>query len=265
MAAITPASVVSLTDKITAWYLAVKSGLGNGSSGASQKAVDLQTLTLQLNDYQQEIALLQPSEAVRTASRADVYAPSTISVYLSALSNLCAQAGISGVTDLNSFATYYNITHTTKWQCLFAPDFRELYGLWRNGTYPSPHNVYFEVLQGATFTNGLRRLIVGTGETAGYAIDESAYAGGYAQVKWSGASGSGTVSVQGLWRKTDGTTAVGTGTASVSGASGTASVTPPFTGALILTCTSLTVTSGITAGTFYAEAVRPSGRSNPPT
>ncbi len=265
MAAIPPSAVVNLTDKATAWYLAVKSGLGDGSGGVSALANDLQLLTLMLDDYQQEIALLQPSESVRVASLASTFAQSVMSPYLSALSNLCAQSGFSGVTDLNSYATYYNLSTDPKWQCLFAPDFRDLYGLWRNGNYPSAHNVYFEVLQSGQYQNALRKLVIGSGQTAGYTIDDTKYAGGYARLKWSGVSGSGTVQVTGLWRKTDGTTATGTGTASVSGASGTASVTPPYTGALILSCTNLAADAGITAGTFYAEAARPSGRSNPPT
>lgn len=265
MAAITPANVVALTDKITAWYLAAKSGLGTGTSGASQKAADLQNLTLALQDYQQLSLLLQPSESVRVASLATVFAPATIAPYLSALSNLCAQAGIQGANDLDSFATYYNLTTTTKWQCLFAPDLRELWGLWRNGNYPSPHNVYFEVLQGSTYPNALRKLVVGTGQTSGYDIPATQYAGGFPQLKWTDVSGSGTVQVAGTWRKTDGTTATGTGSVNVSGASGTASITPPFTGALILDCSGITPAAGITAGTFYVEAVRPTGRTNPPT
>lgn len=265
MAAIEAQSVVQITDKITAWYVAVRSSLGNGTSGVSAKAQELQYLTLSLDDYQQEIALLQPSESVRVASRADVFAPGVMSVYLSALSNLCAQAGLSGVNDLDSYATYYNLTTATKWQCLFAPDFRELYGLWRNGNYPSAHNVYFEVVQGATYPNALRKIVIGSGQTAGYGIDDSMYAGGFARLKWSGVSGSGTVQVTGLWRKPDGTTTTGTGSASVSGASGTATITPPVSNALILTCTAISPAAGITAGTIYVEATTPSGRVNPPS
>ncbi|GIV22144.1 MAG: hypothetical protein KatS3mg023_3895 [Armatimonadota bacterium] len=265
MAAVSSATVVSLTDKMTAWYLQVKSALGNGTSGASAKAVDLQNIVLALGDYQQVVALLQPSETVRNASLADVYAPGTMAIFLSALNNLCAQSGLNGVSDLNTFASYYNIGAGGAWNCLFAPDFRELYGLWSNGTYPNAHNTYFEVLQGGTYPNALRKLVIGSGQTAGYDIDDAKYAGGYAQLKWSGVSGSGNVNVSGLWRKTDGTTAVGNGTISVSTASGTGSITPPYAGALILSCSNINVPAGITAGTFYVEAVRPTGRSNPPT
>lgn len=265
MAAIQPGQVVQFTDKIAAWFLAVRSSLGNGTTGASAKAGDLQALVFDLDDYEQTIVLLQPSEQVRVSSLADTYAPSVMSVFLAGLNTLCAKAGITGVNDLNTFATHFNLNTTTKWQCLFHPDFAELYALWRNGAYPSAHNVYFEVLQGTTYPNGLRRLIVGTGQTAGHTIDSAKYAGGFAQLKWTGVSGSGTVQVSGVWRKTDGTTDTGTGTVSVSGASGTATVTPPFANALLLSCNSITAAAGITAGTLYAEAARPSGRANPPT
>jgi hypothetical protein len=124
--------------------------------------------------------------------------------------------------------------------------------------------VYFEVLQGTDYPNALRKLVVGTGQTAGYTIDAMMYAGGFAHLKWSGVTGSGTATVTGIWRKPDGTTATGNGTANVSGASGAASITPPFTDALILSCSNISV-SGVTAGTLYVEAHRPFGRSNPPS
>lgn len=264
MAAIQPEQVTMFCDKMTAWFLAVVAGLGNGNSGASAKAVDLQLFVFDLDDYEQEITLLQPSEQVRLASLAQVYAGGAMTVFLSALSALCAKSGIAGVHDLDTYASYYNLTAAPKWRCLFAPDFRTLYGLCRNGNYPSAHNVYFEVLQGTAYPNALRRLVVGTGQTAGHEINAQAYAGGFPYLRWSGVSGTGTVEVTGLWRKTDGTTSPGTGTVNVSGASGTAVITPPFADALILTCTNITVT-GITAGTLYAEAWRPAGRANPPT
>lgn len=264
MAAILPVQVTVFTDKMTAWYLAVNAGLGNGASGVSDKATGLQLLVFDLDDYEQEIALLQPSEQVRLASLASVYVAGTMSPFLSALSSLCAKAGIPGVHDLDTYATHYNLNATAKWQCLFPPDFRALYGLCRNGNYPSAHNVYFEVQQGAAYPNALRKLVVGTGQTAGHDIDQQQYAGGFPYLRWSGVSGTGTVQVTGLWRKTDGTTSTGTSTVNVSTASGTASISPPFANALILTCTDISV-SGISAGTLYAEAWRPSGRSNPPT
>jgi hypothetical protein len=264
MSAILPSQVVAYTDNLSAWYLQVQSGLGNGSSGASAKAQDMMDILLNCNNYDELDALLRPTKSLLDASIFSNFVSGTVPVFLSALSNLCGRSGLSGVSDLNSFATYYNLQHTTKWQCLFNPVFRAVYALWRGGTYPSAHNVYFEVLQGTDYPNALRKLVVGTGQTAGYTIDDTMYAGGFAYVTWSGVSGSGTVTVTGTWRKTDGTTATGNGTANVSGASGSATITPPFSNALILSCSNISV-SGITAGTLYVEARRPSGRTNPPS
>jgi len=264
MPAILPSNVTAYTDKLCAWYLQVQSGLGNGTSGASAKVQDMMNTLLNCLNYDELDALLRPTKSLLEASIFTNFVSGTVPVFLSALSNLCGRSGLSGVSDLNTYATYYNLQHTTKWQCLFNPVFRSVYALWRGGTYPSAHNVYFEVLQGSDYPNALRKLVVGTGQTAGYTIDDSMYAGGFAHLTWSGVSGSGTATVTGTWRKTDGTTATGNGTANVSGASGSASITPPFSGALILSCSNISV-SGITAGTLYVEARRPSGRSNPPS
>jgi len=264
MPAILPSNVTAYTDKLSAWYLQVQSGLGNGSSGASAKVQDMMDILLNCLNYDELDALLRPTKSLLDASMFTNFVSGTVPVFLSALSNLCGRSGLSGVSDLNTYATYYNLQHSTKWQCLFNPVFRSVYALWRGGTYPSPHNVYFEVLQGTNYPNALRRLVVGTGQTAGYTIDETMYAGGFAHLTWSGVSGSGTATVTGTWRKTDGTTATGNGTANVSGASGSASITPPFSNALILSCTNITVT-GITAGTLYVEARVPPSRSNPPS
>jgi hypothetical protein len=264
MSAILPNEVTAYTDKLCAWYQQVQSGLGDGTSGASAKAQDIMNLLLNCLNYDELDALLRPTKSLLDASIYTNFVSGTVPVFLSALSNLCGRSGLSGVSDLNTYATYYNLQDTTKWQCLFNPVFRSVYSLWRGGTYPSAYNVYFEVLQGSQYPNALRKLVVGTGQTAGYSIDDTMYAGGFAYLTWSGVSGSGTVTVTGTWRKPDGTTASGNGTVSVSGASGSASITPPFTNALILSCSNIAV-SGITAGTLYVEARRPSGRTNPPS
>jgi hypothetical protein len=264
MPAILPSNVAGYTDKLSAWYLQVQSGLGNGTSGASAKVQDMMDILLNCVNYDELDALLRPTKSLLDASIFTNFVSGTVSVFLSALSNLCGRSGLSGVSDLNTYATYYNLQAATKWHCLFNPVFRDVYALWRGGTYPSAYNVYFEVLQGSEYPNALRKLVVGSGQTAGYTIDDTMYAGGFAYVTWSGVSGSGTATVTGTWRKTDGTTASGNGTVNVSGASGSATITPPFSNALILSCSNIAV-SGITAGTLYLEARRPSGRSNPPS
>ncbi len=73
------------------------------------------------------------------------------------------------------------------------------------------------------------------------------------------------MTVTGSWRKTDGTIATGDGTATVAAGNSTVALTPPFTSALLLAVTNVVAGTGMSAGTIYAEAARPSGRTNPPT
>lgn len=178
----------------------------------------------------------------------------------------CARAGtlgsLSGVIDMSSFATYYNLTASPHWQCLLAPDYYDLH-LAVLGTAPPAVQSYFEVLQTGG-GSGLGKLLVGTGFLNAGSIDASRYAGGFGQIKAVSVTGSATVTVTGLWRKTDGTTATGEGTASVGAGSTTTTLTPPFTDALLVGVTSISAGGGITAGTLYAEAARPTGRTNPP-
>lgn len=271
-----------VTDKMAAGFIAMRgtdaSGYGIGvvdSTGrAAKKLSDLQALILESAD----IAIIEPvASAIRGAvAKCDVYqlAPSVFGSFLDRFNLECAQQGLDGVTDLDSFATYYNIGDGGPWNALMHMDFRELYYACKL-TYPTETNVYFEVLQGGsyagvTFTNALRKSVVtGAGtdnETAGVDIDDTAYAGGLPQLKVSGLTGTGTVAMTGTWRKTDGSIDDGDGTVAVSG-NGSLTVTPPFTDALILTCTAVTVPAGISAGTLYVEALRPDAisRANPPT
>ncbi len=157
-----------------------------------------------------------------------------------------------------------DVSWLSPWNALLSPSWRFLHYAVLS-SYPSAPNVFFEVLQGSVYANGLRKLIVGTGQTAGYDIDSTAYAGGYGRIKWTGATGTDTVTVTGDWRKTDGTLHVaGAGTATLSGASGTAVLTPPDTNALLIKVTGIVAGGSISAGTIYAEAVKPASRANPP-
>jgi hypothetical protein len=283
MSALSAANFVSLTDKLTAWW---NTGLGTDASGyglrtagatagAYQKAADYRDLlaaTIHDPDYNAKLSagalkFVTDTDAVNVLG--NIAGPDA----LTPLEVFAGQAGLSAVTDIASFATYYNVGAGGAWNALLAPDFASLYYAWKQA-YPPNTVCYFEVLQGSTYTNGLGKFVVsgaGAGTfTDGVAIPYNSagvanFAGGFGQVKWSGATGSGTITVAGVWMKTDGTVASGNGTVSLSGASGTGVLTPPFTNALLLDVTNITIAAGITAGTLYAEAKRPTGRTNPPT
>lgn len=275
MAALTPALVVEFTDKLAAWFIALKGTTGNaygtgvtGSSyGAWKKADDAEALVMATEDYDIVAPLGAGFRAMKTASDGLRVGTSLSAPAFQSLAMACSSAGsaegLASVVDLDSFASYYNLTATTKWQCLFAPD---LYDVLQGalGRPPSAHNTYFEVLQSGA-ASALGRLIVGTGFSGPASIDSAKYAGGFGQVKGLAVEGSATVTVTGSWRKTDGTAATGDGTATVGAGNSTVTLTPAFTGALLLGVTNIVAGVGITAGTLYAEAARPSGRDNPPT
>ena len=273
MGTINVSQVVGMVDKVTAWYVTVRgsatSGEGMGTAGSSyggnDKATELEALGIATADYD-IISILGPSfRGLRDNSDIDALAAAYLSSCLSAMNVACAAAGTAnswtGVSDLDTFAGYHNLTTATKWQCLFPPDFYGAYSA-AVGRAPTNYNVYYEVLQSGG-GNGLGKLIIGTGFSSPGSIDNTLYAGGFGQVTATGVTGSDTVTVAGTWRKTDGSTATGNGTAAVS-SSTTVVLTPPFTAALLLAVTNITAGAGLTAGTFYAEAKRPSARDNPP-
>lgn len=279
MAAIAVADIVEIADKLTAYWVAALgtdgSGYGLRTSGASggawAKADDIVDLVIALGDIDQIVSLADPAKTLRNATDAFSVIGRLAEVFINALDTEALRsagvASISSVNTLDTFLTYYNTGSGGPWNALMAPDFRNIFYAAKRG-YPTATNVYLEVLQGSTYTNGLRKLVVtgaGTGtQTAGYDIDSDDYAGGFGQVIMSGITGSGVVTVTGTWRKTDGTVAEGAGTATVSG-NNTFVLTPPFTNALLLTVTNIAAANGITSGTLYAEAKRPTGRTNPPT
>lgn len=277
--AITAAQIVAISDHIAAWYLkAASTGFGtDGAGGAYDCASNLLDTIIgtasaySIADYTAISALASPANTLMNASTPASVAGGYLAPVMSALDQVCAAYGVSqsiaAITNLETFATYYNVTYSTKWSCLFTPNFRSVVTAWRPSLTPTA-NFYFEILQGATYTNGLRKLVVVAStptQTAGTDIVSTSYAGGYGQIVTTGFAGaSDTVTVAGLWRKTDGTTHTGNGTATVTG-NNTYVLTPPAADELLITCTGITAGANITGLTCYAEAKAPSGRTNPPT
>ncbi len=178
--------------------------------------------------------------------------------------NMKSNPPVAAVTDFDTYLTYYNITHATKWQALQHNEWYDLYNAWKAGQRPSVENLYFEVLQGTVYSNALAELvIVGPAFTDGFAIDETKYAGGFPQVIMSGFAGAAdTVTVTGKQRKPDGTTSAGvTWDVSVTG-NGVFALAPNTAevDSLIYDVTNIVAGGNITAGTLYAEAARPAGR-----
>lgn len=278
MAEITAAEMIAFTDKLVAFYiLGIGVASGNygmgilgGSFGASKRAQDLEDLLMDTQDADKIAYLGAAFRAMRNASDGRVALAALSTGSLRALDFISEATGtandLAEIVDLNTFATYYNLTAVTKWGCLFAPDFYDLY--YRAfGLELAAHNTYFELMQGAANPNGLAKFVVGAGLTLGSSIDSTKYAGSTGRLELASitSTGSDVVTVSGTFRKTDGTTATGDATATISSASPqNVTLTPPFTSALLLSVSNVTVGANITGGTIYVETVRPAGRSNPP-
>src|ERR1051325_9662382 len=117
MSAISAATVVSLTDKLTALWLAAlgtdATGYGLGTSGASGRAItkasDPRTLVLALADFDLVDGLLKPSHTLTTAVDAPPVIGNLTGQFLDALEKLCKNAGVPGVSSLDTFAKNYNL------------------------------------------------------------------------------------------------------------------------------------------------------------
>jgi hypothetical protein len=202
----------------------------------------------------------QSLTAVRVARNSEI---------MSRLQRQISALGLAGVATLDQYLTYYNYGAGGTNTALQSPYWRALHFEWC-ARYPTARNLYFAILSGGTFegttyANGLRKLIVGTGQTAGASVSTD-YAGGVPHVLASGTSGSGLVTVTGTeYNPATGTRTAGktwTVTVNANGAFALASggATPASANALIVAVSDITAAAGLTAGTVVAEARAPSGR-----
>ena len=273
MSVITAAVLNNVIDDLCAWWATIlgtsASGLGIGTStggyGAYDKGDDLQGHIAASGDTQVILDLGRNALALREASTAARVAYLLQNGVLDALDrHIKRNCGISGVTTLDQFLTYLNCTHATKWQALQHSSFRDLYNAIKGGTnYPSLNNLYFEVLQGATYANALRKHVVGSGNTAGFDIDQTKYCGGFPKLNVVSRTGSDVVTVTGTEYNpaTKTFTAGKTWTVTVSG-TGQMSFTggTHSTDALIAAVSLISAGASLTASTMYVEALRPTGR-----
>lgn len=188
---------------------------------------------------------------------------------MSRLQRQVAALGLTGVATLDQYLTYYNYGAGGTNTALQSPYWRALHYEWC-ARYPTARNLYFLITSGSsfdgtTYLNGLRRLVVGTGQTAGGSISTD-YAGGVPYVLASTITGSGLVTVTGTEYNpaTGSRTAGKTWTATVTGngafALASGGGTPASANALIVAVSDITAAAGITVGTIIAEARAPAGR-----
>lgn len=271
MASLIPADdIETILDGICLGYskLVGTSGSGYGLSepdgtyGVADAAGDTVTAIAGFTDVNPKVDLLATFNQWKDSLSSLTYYGEKARPILRKLTKHALDRG--GYSTFDAFLTYLNTGDATKWQALAPSNWRDIHYK-ALGVYPAVNNLYFELLQGTTYTNGLRKLVVsGAVQTAGTDIDSTKYAGAVPYLKASGITGSGVVTVTGTQYDpaTKTTTAGKTWTATVSGngdfalAVGTASAN-----SLIVAVSSISAAAGLTAGTIYAEAHRPSGRT----
>ena len=280
MGYLTAALINLRTDKLTAARLAGLGssgsglGLGDGTFGLSLKSSDLATIVGASADPSIEAVEAPLVTQWPLAFETSTQFPRFFFRYFQALDQLglAAQPLNAAINSLDTLMYFYNVTTGPfAWACLAAPDWRQAFIDAHNGSAPSPLNVYFECLTGAswggtTFTNALAKDVKATGTdtvTAGYVIDPTKFAGGFAYLNVTALGGNGVVTVTGLdqagnaetWTVTVTTTGRVLLVPSTHAYSLITKVTPT---------TGIATASGITSMTATVEANRPAGRTNPP-
>lgn len=236
-----------------------------GSAGAVDT---LKTAILAMTDLDPVAAIIDQAVALEPATDAYLVAAGLTGPIIAALSSHVSSYGLASVLNLEQYLKYLNVGAGGTWNALQAPFWRDLFYRFSGGTYPEEYNVYFEVLQGATYTNALMKFVVtgaGAGTpTDGVAVDSTKYCGGFAKANVSGLAGSGTLTVTGTAYDPV-TMAISTSktwTANITGNGVTALVVGSApANSLIVDVTGVSIAAGITAGTIYIEAHRPTGRT----
>lgn len=277
MAALSKANLITLVEYLTQAYIAGKGinatsdkwGLGDGTYGASKAVADGHTAMVALADDDYLTSLLAGSIRLKEKIIATDGLAAMFTEYIQNLNLLAQEAGVTGVSNLNDFLTYHNLGGGGPWACLMPPEFAQLWRASGAGGALEDTNAYDARLQGTTFglfANALGKFVYGGSFSAGTAIDDALYAGGLGQIKWTGGTGSGVVTVTCVIRLSDGTIlAAQSGTASMTAnATGTAAIAVAGkANFLILSCSAISLGSGITGGTFYVEATQPATRTYP--
>lgn len=251
---------------------------GVGASGASDRAagraVAIRADLLAAADADVSLDLLPGAQSMVTLTDALRFVGPPARALLSRYNTHARRLGGANYSNLDSLLTYFNAGLGGTWQNLQNPNLRDIWNAAFGGSnYPAVNNLYFEVLQGATYAVGLGGFLVtgaGTGTftdaglvgglLAGGAIDTSKYAGGVPAIVVSGITGSGNVTVTGTGF--DPSTKAATGSVTwVFNATGNGRFyrsggTAP-TNALIANVTGVAVVAGISAGQIYVEAERP--------
>ena len=241
-------------------------GLGDatGAFGASLAASNLKSdlLSMTSTDFIVQIA----AATKRLFDNLDgkkILARGYAAPVLSLIESHIRAAGVDAtVTSLETYLKYLNVGSGGTWACLMPYQWRDLYYKWKNA-YPAVYNVYFEILQGSTYPNGLRKLVIGTGQTAGTDVDYTKYCGGFPYLNVASRTGTDVVTVTGTAydpvAKAISTGKTWTCTVNNTGQFVLNVGTAPAN-SLIVAVTNISAGASLSAGTMYVEAHRPTSR-----
>lgn len=245
-------------DYLMQGYLRLRTGVTNAL--ASITTLDSTTFS----DFSSRADIAPANALIKSRLVVDTIAPQHFKTLMTKIERHVQVQG--GYASLDAFLSALNPTTGTKWQGLQDYRFYDLWQLWKgSGVVPSVHNLYQEVIQGATYANALGTLLVGTGFTAGVTIDSSKYAGGFPYLNCTVFAGSsGLVTVTGTqYNPATRTTTAGktwTGTVAATGSVALA-VGTADADSLIIAVSNISAAGSITAATrIYVEARKPSGR-----
>jgi len=280
MAALSNTALNLILDDLTRIHLRMigtqASGYGLGKTGEAWGAGYV--LASLINPDLLTAADLEPIVEIGASLLAaeDAFRPYTIvgsqlQGVFNALQTHLTGVGLTNVNTINDYLTYYNVGTGGTWQTLAHYTFKDLYDALFPQACLDPWNSYYEVLQGVvdpyvglTYTNALRKHVVGSGNTAGQSIDGTKYSGGTPQLNVTAITGSGVVTVTGTaFDPLTKTTIVGatwTVTANATGRVAFTGGTAPAN-SHICAVSNIAAAAGITVGTMYVEAARPAGRA----
>lgn len=276
--ALTAAQFVTITDKYARIHQALRGSLGLNAGtgqgkvlapniaddwGASKAYRELETIILATADSDLILNLLP---GISTATIGDVARMNDAIAYsflwprLRDLDARCAAAGLTGVTDIRSFATYYNTSVGGPYNALVCSQFSDLYFLCFSGALIGASNIY------ALAISDMGQKTVAGAFMAGTAVNSSNFAGAArSQITTTGITGTGVVTVTGSARTSAGVVTAGRtfDSANVTG-NGTFLLTPTVAGDILVSVSDITIPGGISAGTVVVNGLLPAGRVNPP-
>jgi hypothetical protein len=237
--------------------------------GLQLKWRNLEDLVLGFQDAKISLALLSTMDGGVNAAPYQKRLTNDWGSVMAAYNTLCSQAGLSGVTSLETFAQYYNTGAGGNWQSLLPPDYRTLYNALYSA-FPSPFNVYAPPVLASTGLGNYASAAWNNGSV----VDTAKYAGhiqvfGVVTSPMTIAGGAGTIvlSANGFTASgTAGAPASFTGTpsshpltCSVTGASLTSGTILVFTGSAADIYTAITnaTLTNISGGTFWIGGMSP--------